>query len=91
MGLSFRLGSSWGCNGGGGVSYTTVRLEGAGGALTYSCKLSGSLWYFLNQYHQARPGGWINEHKFQTQRERGKEKFTLNLKFHTKCIYCIHV
>ena len=30
---------------------------GWGGALTYSCKLSGSLWYFLNQYHQARPGG----------------------------------
>ena len=37
---------------------------------------------------QAR--GWINEHKFQTQRERGKEKFTLNLKFHTKCIFILY-
>ena len=36
MGLSFRLGSSWGYNGGGGVSYTTVRLEGGVGGLEHT-------------------------------------------------------
>ena len=41
---------------------------GGGGALTYSCKLSGSLWYFLNQYHQARPGGGSMSISFNTKR-----------------------
>lgn len=46
------------------VGFLIQLLDGVGGgggggreALTYSCKLSGSLWYFLNQCHQARPGG----------------------------------
>lgn len=91
MGLSFRLGSSWGCNGGGGVSYTTVRLEGGvGGALTYSCKLSGSLWYFLNQYHQARPGGGSMSISFK-HKESMEKKNSHSISSSIQSVYIVYM